>query len=171
MSSLVKDDLEKKLFKPEGHSLHEFIEIEGTSNERYFLCAAVTKYEDVQICMVKRHRIQLEEMYEVAEFWLLKDLELIDGKDADADNPYFDLQFGKLYSWEAYSCASKYAFARSLVKLNETYLQKDIQIVNFDMAYIEDSAIWSSNNGDCLVLMRICFYASNLLCLSLCPIP
>lgn len=81
------------------------------------------------------------------------------------------MHFKKVYSWEAYSCASKYSFARTLNKLNEMYLQKDLKIVNFDFTYINDDSFWSSNNGDCLVLMRICFYASNLLCLSLCPLP
>lgn len=28
------------------------------------------------------------------------------------DNPFFDLHFKKVYSLEAYSCASKYAFAQ-----------------------------------------------------------
>lgn len=76
-----------------------------------------------------------------------------------------------MYSLEAYSCASKYAFARTVNKLNHAYLKKDLQIVNFDSTYINDDSIWSSNNKDCLVLMRICFYAFNLVCLSLCPLP
>ncbi|XP_021252565.1 uncharacterized protein LOC110398883 isoform X3 [Numida meleagris] len=155
--------------------------------------------------MVKHFRDR-EEKYEVVEKWLLKDLEMIDGKEADTsstapawaishdllqlsavpcallstlklgtedtveDNPYFDMHFHKVYSMEAYSCASKYTFARTLNNLNETYLKKDLKIVNFDSTYLNDDSIWSSNNRDCLVLMRICFYASNLLCLSLCPL-
>ncbi|NXC49158.1 EXC1L protein, partial [Penelope pileata] len=120
--------------------------------------------------MVKHFRADREEKYEVVEKWFLKDLEMIDGKEADTDNPYFDMHFHKVYSMEAYSCASKYTFARTLNNLNETYLKKDLKIVNFDSTYLNDDSIWSSNNRDCLVLMRICFYASNLLCLSLCPL-
>ncbi|NWU90463.1 EXC1L protein, partial [Upupa epops] len=120
--------------------------------------------------LVKHCRVDQEEKYEVVEKWLLKDLEMIDGKEADADNPYFDMHFHKVYNLEAYSCASKYTFARTLSKLNETYLKKDLKIVNFDDTYLNDDSIWSSNNRDCLVLMRICFYAFNLLCLSLCPL-
>ncbi|XP_053109234.1 exocyst complex component 1-like isoform X2 [Hemicordylus capensis] len=131
----------------------------------------LTKGEEVQITMVKHFRVGLDEKYEIAEKWFLDDLEMIDGKEADADNPWFDMHFKKVYSWEAYSCASKYAFARTLNKLNEMYLQKDLKIVNFDFTYINSDSIWASNNGDCLVLLRICFYASNLLCLSLCPLP
>ncbi|VCX41245.1 unnamed protein product, partial [Gulo gulo] len=51
------------------------------------------------------------------------------------DNPFFDLHFKKVYSLEAYSCASKYAFARTVNKLNHAYLKKDLQIVNFDSTY------------------------------------
>lgn len=87
------------------------------------------------------------------------------------DNPHFDMMFDEVCNVEAYSCASKYAFARSIIKLNTLYTKRDIKVLNFDSSYIEEGVIWSSNNGDCLVLMRICFYASNLLCLSLCPMP
>ncbi|XP_052538490.1 exocyst complex component 1-like isoform X1 [Tympanuchus pallidicinctus] len=199
MSSLVKEDLAKRLFGPRRLRLQEFIEVEGSGSERCYLCAAVpprihcqsnqdtwiiptvpvlelglhctvvSKSEEVEICMVKHFRDR-EEKYEVVEKWFLKDLEMIDGKEADTDNPYFDMHFHKVYSMEAYSCASKYTFARTLSNLNETYLKKDLKIVNFDSTYLNDDSIWSSNNRDCLVLMRICFYASNLLCLSLCPL-
>ncbi|XP_048798912.1 exocyst complex component 1-like isoform X1 [Lagopus muta] len=199
MSSLVKEDLAKRLFGPRRLRLQEFIEVEGSGAERCYLCAAVpprihhqnnqdmwiiptvpvlefglhctvvSKSEEVEICMVKHFRDR-EEKYEVVEKWFLKDLEMIDGKEADTDNPYFDMHFHKVYSMEAYSCASKYTFARTLSNLNETYLKKDLKIVNFDSTYLNDDSIWSSNNRDCLVLMRICFYASNLLCLSLCPL-
>ncbi|XP_075434624.1 exocyst complex component 1-like [Ascaphus truei] len=171
MSSLIKEDMEKKLFKPKGHTLYEFIETKSKSKERYYLCASVTKHEEVQISLVKHYRVCLDEKYEVSQMWLLKDLEFIDGKEADTDNPYFDMMFEEIYNVEAYSCASKYAFARSLIKLNTLYTKRDLKVVNYDTAYTEEGVIWSSNNGDCLVLMRICFYASNLLCLSLCPMP
>ncbi|XP_060546788.1 exocyst complex component 1-like [Pantherophis guttatus] len=171
MSSLLKEDLNKKLFKTLGQNLYGFIEIECSGQDRFYLCASVSKGEEVQISMVKHYRTGLEEKYEISEKWLLDDLEMIDGKEADSDNPWFDLHFKQVYTWEAYSCASKYAFARIVNQLNEMYLQKDLKIVNFDFTYINDAALWSSNNGDCLVLMRICFYAFNLVCLSLCPLP
>ncbi|XP_075705733.1 exocyst complex component 1-like [Rhinoderma darwinii] len=171
MSSLLKEDMEKKLFKPQGHILHEFIETKSTSKERFYLCASVTKEEEVHISLVKHYRACLDEKYEVAEKWFLKDLKYIDGKEPDTDNPHFDMMFEEVCNVEAYSCASKYAFARILIKLNTLHTKRDIKVLNFDSSYIEDGIMWSSNNGDCLVLMRICFYASNLLCLSLCPIP
>ncbi|XP_072262959.1 exocyst complex component 1-like [Pyxicephalus adspersus] len=197
MSSLLKEDMEKKLFKPQGHTLYEFIETKSKHKERFYLCTsgrtrlveesnsffcsfqshcpevlhAVAKGEEVYISLVKHYRACLDEKYEVSEMWFLRDLQFIDGKEADTDNPHFDMMFDEVCNVEAYSCASKYAFARSLIKLNTQYTKRDIKVNNFDSSYIEDGVIWSSNNGDCLVLMRICFYASNLLCLSLCPIP
>lgn len=47
-------------------------------------CLTVTKGKEVQISMVKRFRVGLEENYEIAEKWFLEDLEMIDGKEADA---------------------------------------------------------------------------------------
>ncbi|XP_063129701.1 exocyst complex component 1-like isoform X1 [Rattus norvegicus] len=133
--------------------------------------SVVTKTDEVKISMVKHYRVGLDEKYEVTKRWSLNDLRMIDGKEADTDNPFFDLHFKKVYSLEAYSCASKYSFARTVSRLNHVYLKKDLHIVNFDSTYINDDSIWSSNNKDCLVLMRICFYAFNLVCLSLCPLP
>ena len=40
MSSLVKEDLEKKLFKPLSQNLYEFIEIEFSVQDRYYLCVS-----------------------------------------------------------------------------------------------------------------------------------
>ncbi|OCT96860.1 exocyst complex component 1-like [Xenopus laevis] len=171
MSSLLKEDMEKKLFKPKGHTLYEFIEIKSELKERFYLCTSVVKRKEVHISLVKHYKVCLDEKYEIAERWFLKDLECIDGKDADTDNAHFDMKFEEVCNVEAYSCASKYAFVRSIIKLNTLYTKRDIKVINFDSSYIEDGVMWSSNNGDCLVLMRICFYASNLLCLALCPLP
>ncbi|NXB19000.1 EXC1L protein, partial [Rhagologus leucostigma] len=118
--------------------------------------------------MVKHWRVDHEEKYEIVENWFLKDLEMIDGKEADTDNPYFDMHFHEVYNMEAYSCASKYTFARTLSKLNAMYLKKDFKIINFDDTYLNDDSIWSSSNRDFVVVMKVCFYAFSLLCLSLC---
>lgn len=48
----------------------------------YFFLA-VTKSKEVEICMVKHWRVDREEKYEIVEKWFLKDLEMIDGKEAD----------------------------------------------------------------------------------------
>lgn len=43
----------------------------------------MTKSEEVEICMVKHLRVDREEKYEMAEQWFLKDLEMIDGIEAN----------------------------------------------------------------------------------------
>ena len=40
MSSLVKEDLQKRLFKPLAQKLCEFIEIEVSVQDRYYLCVS-----------------------------------------------------------------------------------------------------------------------------------
>uniref|UniRef100_K7FZ50 Exocyst complex component 1 like n=1 Tax=Pelodiscus sinensis TaxID=13735 RepID=K7FZ50_PELSI len=93
MSSLVKEDLQKKLFHPQGQRLQEFIEIECSAPDRFYLCAAVTKGEEVEISVVKHLRIGLDEKYDITERWFLKDLEMIDGKEADTVSCVFYCKF------------------------------------------------------------------------------
>ncbi|MBN3277862.1 EXOC1 protein, partial [Polyodon spathula] len=169
MSSLLKEEMQKKIFRPDGHHLDEFIEIVYSAQGRYFLCVSVTKGQEVQISLLKHTRSNLDDKYEKTETWLLKDLLLLDGRDSDTDNPHFDMHYEKMYTLEALSCAAKYAFARCLVQLSRRYYKKELKIVNFDTAYTEPTSL-SSNRGDCMVLMQICFYAFNLVCLSLCPV-
>ncbi|XP_033869388.1 exocyst complex component 1-like [Acipenser ruthenus] len=169
MSSLIKEEMQKKIFRPDGQCLDEFIEIVYSAQGRYFLCVSVTKGQEVQISLLKHTRSNLDDKYEKTETWLLKDLVLLDGRESDTDNPHFDMHYDKIYTLEALSCAAKYAFARCLVQLSRRYYKKELKIVNFDTAYIEPTSL-SSNRGDCMVLMQICFYALNLVCLSLCPV-
>lgn len=49
----------------------------------------VTKSKEVEICMVKHWRVDREEKYEIVEKWFLKDLEMIDGKEADTVSAAF----------------------------------------------------------------------------------
>lgn len=60
---------------------------------KLFFCLAVTKDGEVEISMVKHFRIDLDEKYEMAEKWLLKDLEMIDGKEADTVSAVFYCKF------------------------------------------------------------------------------
>lgn len=55
----------------------------------FFLNLAVTKGKDVEISMVKHLRTGLEDKYDIVEKWLLKDLEMIDGKEADTVSAVF----------------------------------------------------------------------------------
>ncbi|XP_066507222.1 exocyst complex component 1-like [Hoplias malabaricus] len=180
MSSLLKEEMQRVLFRPEKHRLVEFIEIEEEKRGRHFLCVSVSKSNEVQIAVVQcqkaRHdgrkskRIGLEDSYVKTEIWALHELRILDGRDPDTDDPCFMMHFETVRTVKAVSCAAKYSLARCLVALSDTHKHTELHLQNFDWTYVQPTSIYSSR-GDCMVLMRICFYAFNLVCLSLCPVP
>ncbi|XP_072526718.1 exocyst complex component 1-like [Salminus brasiliensis] len=182
MSSLLKEEMQRVLFRPDQHRLVEFIEIEEEKGGRHFLCVSVSKDgKKVQIAVVqcqktqktgckKSQRIGLEDSYVKTEVWALQELRILDGRDPDIDDPCFLMHFDTVRPVKAVSCAAKYSLARCLVALSETHQHSELCLRNFDWTYVQPTSIYSSR-GDCMVLMRICFYAFNLVCLSLCPVP
>ncbi|XP_077379240.1 exocyst complex component 1-like [Festucalex cinctus] len=187
MSSLLREEMQRVLFRPAKQRLLEFIEIEEPEIGRHFLCVSIANRKSlVQLCIVrcqmtqtpiksgskKGHtkRSSIQECYRRTEIWSLKDLTLVDGRDPDVDDPCFLLHFGKVRTVHAVSCSAKYAFVRALVAVSEQYGQRSLNLDNFDWAYIKPTSFYS-NRGDCVVLSQICFYAFNLVCLSMCPVP
>ncbi|KAM8879825.1 exocyst complex component 1-like isoform 2-T2 [Spinachia spinachia] len=186
MSSLLKEEMQRVLFRPEKLRLAEFIEIEEPTDGRHFLCVSVTKNKVVQLCIVRCQtsqpslksgskksntmRSSIQECYRRTEVWPLQDLTLVDGRDPDVDDPCFLLHFDKVRTVTAVSCSAKYTFVRALFVLSERHCQRSLNLRNFDWAYIKPSSFYS-NRGDCVVLTQICFYAFNLVCLSMCPVP
>ncbi|XP_054461278.1 exocyst complex component 1-like [Anoplopoma fimbria] len=186
MSSLLREEMQRVLFRPDKQRLVEFIEIEEPTQGRHFLCVSVSKNKVVQLCIVrcqisqpslksgskKSHtkRSSIQECYRKAEIWGLQDLTLVDGRDPDVDDPCFLLHFDKVRTVTAVSCSAKYSFVRALVVLSDQNYQKALNLLNFDWAYIKPTSFYS-NRGDCVVLTQICFYAFNLVCLSMCPVP
>ncbi|KAM7008890.1 exocyst complex component 1-like [Tautogolabrus adspersus] len=186
MSSLLKEEMQRVLFRPSKQRLVEFIEIEEPSHGRHFLCVSVSKGKVVQLSIVRcqisqtplksgskkssTKRSSIQECYRRTEVWSLQDLTLVDGRDADVDDPCFLLHFDKVRTVTAISCSAKYAFVRALVALSDQHCQRSLNLRNFDWAYIKPTSFYS-NRGDCVVLSQICFYAFNLVCLSMCPVP
>ncbi|XP_048852609.1 exocyst complex component 1-like [Brienomyrus brachyistius] len=170
MSSLIKEEMQRLLFRPKGQHLKELIEIVESAERRHFLCVSVAKRDTVRITVIKCVRSGTEEKYERLEEWFLKDLVLLDGKDSETDEPRFLMHFEAVRSFTAVSCASKYTLARALVSLSSKHHKRSLQLANFDRTYVQPTSMYS-NRGDCMVLMQICVYAFNLLCLSLCPVP
>ncbi|CAL9700311.1 unnamed protein product [Knipowitschia caucasica] len=177
--------MQRVLFRPAKQRLIEFIEIEESSPGRHFLCVSVAKRQ-VQLSIVRcqesqttlksgskksqTQRSSIQDSYKRTEIWFLEDLSLVDGRDPDVDDPCFLLHFGKVRSVTAVSCSAKYSIVRALVVLSDQYCQRPLNLRNFDCAYIKPTAFYS-NRGDCVVLSQICFYAFNLVCLSMCPVP
>ncbi|XP_029918906.1 exocyst complex component 1-like [Myripristis murdjan] len=186
MSSLLREEMQRVLFRPERQRLVEFIEIEEPSQGRHFLCVSVAQNKEVQLCIVrckksqslsvsgskKSHtkRSSFQESYRKTEIWSLQDLTLVDGRDPDVDDPCFLLHFDKVRSVTAISSSAKYTLVRALVALSDQHCQRLLNLRNFDWAYIKPTSFYL-NRGDCVVLMQVCFYAFNLVCLSMCPVP
>uniref|UniRef100_A0A3B5BCK8 Si:dkey-245p14.4 n=1 Tax=Stegastes partitus TaxID=144197 RepID=A0A3B5BCK8_9TELE len=186
MSSLLREEMQRVLFRPAKQRLAEFIEIEEPTRGRHFLCVSVAKGKVVQLSIVqcqisktslksgskksRTKRSSIHNCYRRTEMWSLQDLTLVDGRDPDVDDPCFLLHFDKVRTVMATSCSAKYSFVRALVALSERHCQRSLNLRNFDWAYIKPTSFYS-NRGDCVVLSQICFYAMNLVCLSMCPVP
>ncbi|KAM9314558.1 exocyst complex component 1-like [Pholidichthys leucotaenia] len=186
MSSLLREEMQRVLFRPAKQRLVEFIEIEEPPYGRHFLCVSVAKNKVVQLSIVQcqiiksslksgskrshTKRSSIQECYRRTETWSLHDLTLVDGRDPDVDDPCFLLHFDKVRVVTANSCSAKYSMVRALVALSDQHCQRSLKLRNFDWAYIKPTSFYS-NRGDCIVLSQICFYAFNLVCLSMCPVP
>nr|XP_046235165.1 exocyst complex component 1-like isoform X2 [Scatophagus argus] len=186
MSSLLREEMQRVLFRPGKQRLVEFIEIEEPSQGRHFLCVSVAKNKVVQLSIVRCQILQssiksgskksqtkrssIQDCYKRMEVWSLQDLTLIDGRDPDVDDPCFVLHFDKVRTVTAVSCSAKYSIVRALVALSDQHYQRSLNLQNFDWTYIRPTSFYS-NRGDCVVLTQICFYAFNLVCLSMCPVP
>ncbi|XP_067261480.1 exocyst complex component 1-like isoform X2 [Chanodichthys erythropterus] len=168
MSSLLREEMDRVLFRPERQKLVEFIEIEELQQGRHFLCVSISKDKEVQISVLQHYG--LEDSYEKTEIWALEDLLILDGRDPDIDDPCFLMYFDSVRSVRAVSCAAKYTLARCLLALSRKHHHTALKLENFDWTYIQPTAMYS-DRGDCIVLAQICFYAFNLVCLSLCPVP
>ncbi|XP_063048226.1 exocyst complex component 1-like [Engraulis encrasicolus] len=181
MSSLLREDMQKRLFWPEGQTLKNFIEIEEPTQCRHFLCVSVLKNKEVQLCVVQCQKRQssdskrfkrshLVDSYQKTEVWPLDELVLLDGRNPDIDDPCFLMHFGTVRFVQAINCAAKYSMARCLAALSVSHYQTPLALKNFDETYIEP-AVNASEQGDCTPLMQVCFYAFNLVWLSMCPAP
>uniref|UniRef100_A0A452IJC1 Exocyst complex component Sec3 PIP2-binding N-terminal domain-containing protein n=1 Tax=Gopherus agassizii TaxID=38772 RepID=A0A452IJC1_9SAUR len=96
--------------------------------------------------------------------WLLKDLTLIDGKEAMQDYPKFDMHFEHVYSWEAFSTAAKYAFTRCIRKMSKIHYRRDIEFVNFDNDYLSDAGLFQVSE-DTMLALKLCIQILNCACL------
>uniref|UniRef100_A0A3Q2ZGC4 Exocyst complex component 1 like n=1 Tax=Hippocampus comes TaxID=109280 RepID=A0A3Q2ZGC4_HIPCM len=173
MSSLLREEMQRVLFRPAKQRLMEFIEIEEPEIGRHFLCVSSKKLYLLLLEITTASLtfiLPIQECYRRTEIWSLQDLTLVDGRDPDVDDPCFLLHFDKVRTIHAVSCSAKYAFVRALVALSEQHCQRSLNLDNFDWAYIKPTSFYS-NRGDCVVLSQICFYAFNLVCLSMCPVP
>uniref|UniRef100_H2ZSP2 Exocyst complex component 1 n=1 Tax=Latimeria chalumnae TaxID=7897 RepID=H2ZSP2_LATCH len=136
----IKHALQRDIFTPNDERLLSIVNVckAGKKKKNCFLCATVTTERPVQVNVVKVKKSDKGDFYKRQTAWTLRDLAVVDAKDANKENPEFDLHFEKVYKWVASSTAEKNAFISCIWKLNQRYLRKKIEFVNVSSQLLEE---------------------------------
>ncbi|XP_020957002.1 exocyst complex component 1 isoform X11 [Sus scrofa] len=136
----IKHALQRDIFTPNDERLLSIVNVckAGKKKKNCFLCATVTTERPVQVKVVKVKKSDKGDFYKRQAAWALRDLAVVDAKDAAKENPEFDLHFEKIYKWVASSTAEKNAFISCIWKLNQRYLRKKIDFVNVSSQLLEE---------------------------------
>nr|XP_060510957.1 exocyst complex component 1 isoform X1 [Panthera onca]XP_060510958.1 exocyst complex component 1 isoform X1 [Panthera onca]XP_060510959.1 exocyst complex component 1 isoform X1 [Panthera onca] len=145
----IKHALQRDIFTPNDERLLSIVNVckAGKKKKNCFLCATVTTERPVQVKMVKVKKSDKGDFYKRQIAWALRDLAVVDAKDAIKENPEFDLHFEKIYKWVASSTAEKNAFISCIWKLNQRYLRKKIDFVNVSSQLLEESVPSGENQS------------------------
>ncbi|XP_063314098.1 exocyst complex component 1 isoform X4 [Pelobates fuscus] len=136
----IKHALQRDIFTPNDERLLSIVNVckAGKKKKNCFLCATVTTERPVRVNVVKVKKADKGDFYKTQTVWLLKDLAVVDAKDAVKENPDFDLHFDKVYKWVASSTAEKNTFISCIWKLNQRYLRKKIEFANVSSQLLEE---------------------------------
>ncbi|ELV11086.1 Exocyst complex component 1 [Tupaia chinensis] len=145
----IKHALQRDIFTPNDERLLSIVNVckAGKKKKNCFLCATVTTERPVQVKVVKVKKSDKGDCYKRQIAWALRDLAVVDAKDAIKENPEFDLHFEKVYKWVASSTAEKNAFISCIWKLNQRYLRKKIDFVNVSSQLLEESVPSGENQS------------------------
>ncbi|TRY57089.1 hypothetical protein DNTS_023974 [Danionella cerebrum] len=137
----IKHALQRDIFTPNDERLLSIVNVckAGKKKKNCFLCATVTTERPVQVKVVKVKKSDKGDFYKRQMAWELRDLMEVDAKDANKENPEFDLHFEKVYRWVASSTAEKNSFISCIWKLNQRYLRKKVEFVNVSPQLLEES--------------------------------
>ncbi|GCB69749.1 hypothetical protein scyTo_0005534 [Scyliorhinus torazame] len=137
----IRNQLQKDVFTPQEERLLGLVFVwkAGKKRKNSILCAAVSTDRPYQTSLVKFKKADKGEVYKQVAWWSFEDLLVVDGKDADKDNPEFDLQFDKVYKWIASNSGEKNNFMSCLFKLNRRYLHNRIKFLNVSSHILEES--------------------------------
>uniref|UniRef100_A0A8C6MMG6 Exocyst complex component 1 n=1 Tax=Nothobranchius furzeri TaxID=105023 RepID=A0A8C6MMG6_NOTFU len=159
----IKHALQRDIFTPNDERLLGIVNVckAGKKKKNCFLCATgmcvkaaeapvknihdkrtffpVTTERPVQVKVVKVKKSDKGDFYKRQQTWELRDLTVVDAKDASKENPEFDLHFEKVYRWLASSTAEKNSFISCIWKLNQRYLRKKLEFVNVNSQLLEES--------------------------------
>ncbi|KAG7488858.1 hypothetical protein MATL_G00038950 [Megalops atlanticus] len=136
----IKHALQRDIFTPNDERLLSIVNVckAGKKKKNCFLCATVTTERPVQVKVVKVKKSDKGDFYKRQVAWELRDLTEVDAKDANKENPEFDLHFEKVYKWVASSTAEKNSFISCIWKLNQRYLRKKVEFVNVSPQLLEE---------------------------------
>ncbi|XP_062411668.1 exocyst complex component 1 isoform X2 [Sardina pilchardus] len=136
----IKHALQRDIFTPNDERLLSIVNVckAGKKKKNCFLCATVTTERPVQVKVVKVKKSDKGDFYKRQMAWELRDLTEVDAKDANKENPEFDLHFEKVYRWVASSTAEKNSFISCIWKLNQRYLRKKVEFVNVSAQLLEE---------------------------------
>ncbi|XP_039395704.1 exocyst complex component 1 isoform X2 [Mauremys mutica] len=145
----IKHALQRDIFTPNDERLLSIVNVckAGKKKRNCFLCATVTTERPVQVNVVKVKKSDKGDFYKRQTAWALRDLAVVDAKDAVKENPEFDLHFDKVYKWVASSTAEKNTFISCIWKLNQRYLRKKIDFVNVSAQLLEESVPSGENQS------------------------
>ncbi|XP_040451845.1 exocyst complex component 1 isoform X2 [Falco naumanni] len=145
----IKHALQRDIFTPNDERLLSIVNVckAGKKKRNCFLCATVTTERPVQVNVVKVKKSDKGDFYKRQTAWALRDLAVVDAKDAVKDNPEFDLHFDKVYKWVASSTVEKNTFISCIWKLNQRYLRKKIDFINVSSQLLEESVPSGENQS------------------------
>ncbi|XP_066488620.1 exocyst complex component 1 isoform X1 [Tiliqua scincoides] len=145
----IKHALQRDIFTPNDERLLSIVNVckAGKKKRNCFLCATVTTERPVQVNVVKVKKSDKGDFYKRQTAWVLRDLAVVDAKDAIKENPEFDLHFDKVYKWVASSTAEKNIFISCIWKLNQRYLRKKIDFINVSPQLLEESVPSGENQN------------------------
>ncbi|XP_025059859.1 exocyst complex component 1-like [Alligator sinensis] len=123
----------------------------------------LTKEKDVKITYLITAEKITGVRYNINGVWLVKDLTVIDGKEAMQDNPRFDMHFEQVHTWEAFSTAAKYAFVRCVRELSKTTYGRDVEFVNFDNDFLRETGHFYITE-DIMLTLKLCLQGLNCAC-------
>ncbi|XP_064566488.1 exocyst complex component 1 isoform X2 [Zonotrichia leucophrys gambelii] len=145
----IKHALQRDIFTPNDERLLSIVNVckAGKKKRNCFLCATVTTERPVQVNVVKVKKSDKGDFYKRQTAWALRDLAVVDAKDAVKESPEFDLHFDKVYKWVASSTVEKNTFISCIWKLNQRYLRKKIDFINVSSQLLEESVPSGENQS------------------------
>ncbi|KAM3831737.1 exocyst complex component 1 isoform 5-T5 [Vipera latastei] len=145
----IKHALQRDIFTPNDERLLSIVNVckAGKKKRNCFLCATVTTERPVQVRVIKVKKSDKGDFYKRQIAWELRDLTVVDAKDAIKESSEFDLHFDKVYKWVASSIAEKSTFISCIWKLNQRYIRKKIDFINVSSQLLEESVPSGENQN------------------------